>query len=66
MLKGISNGPPRRGKVQMAKGILPFAFCDLNFLFRVRYPIPNSSTFSSGVPHLRQMTAPQSPHTSGS
>src|SRR5208337_313265 len=29
------------------------------------YPIPNSSTFSSGVPHLRQITAAQSPHTSG-
>jgi hypothetical protein len=30
------------------------------------YPIPNSSTFSSGVPHFRQITAAQSPHTSGS
>jgi hypothetical protein len=29
------------------------------------YPIPNSSTFSSGVPHMRQMTAAQSPQTSG-
>lgn len=31
-----------------------------------RHPIPSSSTFSSGVPHLRQITAPQSPQTRGS
>ena len=31
-----------------------------------RYPIPNSSTRSSGVPHCLQMMAAQSPHTSGS
>ncbi|HTS06572.1 MAG TPA: hypothetical protein VMP68_13385 [Candidatus Eisenbacteria bacterium] len=30
------------------------------------YPIPSSSGDSSGVPHLRQMTAEQSPHVSGS
>src|SRR5579864_5942194 len=30
------------------------------------YPIPSSSGDSSGVPHLRQMTAEQSPQVSGS
>src|SRR5579871_2455711 len=30
------------------------------------YPIPSSSGFSSGVPHLRQITAEQSPQVSGS
>ncbi len=28
--------------------------------------MPSSSAASSGVPHLRQMTAPQSPQVSGS
>ena len=32
----------------------------------VTHPIPKSSTRSSGVPHTRQITALQSPHTSGS
>ncbi|HUB77557.1 MAG TPA: hypothetical protein VMB03_02115 [Bryobacteraceae bacterium] len=31
-----------------------------------RYPIPRSSARSSGVPQMRQMTALQSPQTSGS
>jgi len=30
------------------------------------YPKANSSADSSGVPHTRQITAEQSPHTSGS
>jgi hypothetical protein len=30
------------------------------------YPIPKSSTRSSGVPQARQITALQSPQTSGS
>src|SRR6185312_15483711 len=33
---------------------------------RKRYPMPSSSAVSSGVPHLRQMTAEQSPQVSGS
>jgi arylsulfatase A len=31
-----------------------------------RHPMPSSSTRSSGVPHTRQITDEQSPHTSGS
>lgn len=40
----------------------------INFTMRVRtdYPIPSSSAASSGVPHRRQITAPQSPQVSGS
>jgi len=30
------------------------------------HPIPSSSAVSSGVPHFRQITAPQSPHVIGS
>lgn len=33
---------------------------------RPAQPIPNSSIRSSGVPHWRQISAWQSPHTSGS
>jgi hypothetical protein len=33
---------------------------------RPRYPIPNSSGDSSGVPQRRQITAEQSPQMSGS
>ena len=33
---------------------------------RVSYPMPSSSGDSSGVPHWRQMMAPQSPQASGS
>jgi hypothetical protein len=35
-------------------------------LFDFFYPKANSSADSSGVPHTRQITAEQSPHTSGS
>ena len=43
-------------------------FPDLLSDFRscVLHPIPNSSIRSSGVPHWRQISAWQSPHTSGS
>jgi len=30
-----------------------------------RYPMPRSSMRSTGVPHSRQISARQSPHTSG-
>ncbi|HEU4983542.1 MAG TPA: hypothetical protein VFT88_12745, partial [Acidobacteriaceae bacterium] len=36
------------------------------FSFDSFYPKPSSSADSSGVPHTRQITAEQSPHTSGS
>jgi hypothetical protein len=36
------------------------------FVADIGQPIANSSEDSSGVPHTRQITDPQSPHVSGS
>src|SRR5205823_11404583 len=62
-----SNDRPRisDGCELCLEGFSAGADCDAIGVL-IGYPIPSSSGDSSGVPHVLQMTAEQSPHVSGS